>query len=71
MGQVRQGEVDEKGRLPLCVYSNCVALKGMMSRVYSPQVPWSYPAMSVLTGQRNRNCFPALAETEQHRRTRK
>ena len=42
MGQVRQGEVDEKGRLPLRVYSNCVALKGMLSRVYSPQVPWSY-----------------------------
>ena len=42
MGQVRQGEVDEKGRLPLCVYSNCVALKGMLSRVYSPQVPLSY-----------------------------
>ena len=42
MGQVRQGEVDEKGRLLLRVYSNCVALKGMLSRVYSPQVPWSY-----------------------------
>ena len=26
----------------LRVYSNCVALKGMLSRVYSPQVPWSY-----------------------------
>ena len=42
MGQVRQGEVGEKGRLLLRVYSNCVALKGMLSRVYSPQVPWSY-----------------------------
>ena len=26
----------------LRVYSNCVALKSMLSRVYSPQVPWSY-----------------------------
>ena len=26
----------------LRVYSNCVALKGMLSRVYSPEVPWSY-----------------------------
>ena len=26
----------------LRVYSNCVALKGMLSRVYSPQVPLSY-----------------------------
>ena len=42
MGQVRQGEVDEKGRLLLRVYSNCDALEGMLSRVYSPQVPWSY-----------------------------
>ena len=53
MGQVRQGEVDEKGRLLLRVYSNCVALKGMLSRVYSPQVPWSY----LVLGQDCRDCW--------------
>jgi len=51
VGQVRQGEVDEKGRLPLRVYSNCVALKGMLSRVYSPQVPWSYLVSMFVEGK--------------------
>ena len=26
----------------LRVYASCGALEGMLSRVYSPQVPWSY-----------------------------
>jgi hypothetical protein len=51
VGQVRQGEVDEKGRLLLRVYSNCVALKAMLSRVYSPQVPWSYSMSMFVEGK--------------------
>ena len=51
MGQVRQGEVDEKGRLLLRVYSNCVALEGMLVRVYSPQVPWSYLMSTFIEGK--------------------
>jgi hypothetical protein len=47
VGQVCQDEVDERGaqgvlRLPRCmllrVYSSCVALMAMLSRVYSPRV---------------------------------
>ena len=59
MGQVRQGEVGEKGRLLLRVYSNCVALKGMLSRVYSPQVPWSY----LVSRDGRLDSLPAFAET--------
>ena len=51
MGQVRPGGVDEKGRLLLRVYSNCVALEGMLSRVYSPQVPWSYLVSMFVEGE--------------------
>ena len=41
-GSGTSGRGGREGRLLLRVYSNCVALKGMLSRVYSPQVPWSY-----------------------------
>ena len=35
----------------LRVYSNCVALEGMLSRVYSPQVPWSYLVSMFVEGK--------------------
>ena len=57
MGQVCQDEVDEKGCAEACcvalggmlsrVYSCCVALAAMLSRVYSPQVPLSCCTASV------------------------
>jgi len=37
VGQVCQDEVDEKG----CAEACCVALRGVLSHVYSPQVPLS------------------------------
>ena len=42
VGSGTSGRCGREGRMLLRVYSSCVALEGMLSRVYSPQVPWSY-----------------------------